>query len=78
MCCRPRASAGHDSKLRAEGVKPVPTSAYPTAAVRAALSVMNTAKLKKDFHIRPPMWEIEVAKVMLRIKDQLQQDIKTP
>lgn len=65
-------------KLRAEGVKPVPTSAYPTAALRPAFSVMNTTKVQKDFHIRPPMWEIEVAKVMLRIKDQLQQEIKTP
>lgn len=69
---------GMTGKLRAEGVKPVPTSAYPTAAVPPAFSVMNTAKLQKDFHIRPPMWEIEVAKVLLRIKDQLQQEIKTP
>lgn len=69
---------GMTGKLRSEGVKPVPTSAYPTAAVRPAFSVMNNAKLQKDFHIRPPMWEIEVAKVLLRIKDQLQQEIKIP
>lgn len=69
---------GMTGKLRAEGVKPVPTSAYPTAAVRPSFSVMNTAKLQKDFHIRPPMWEIEAAKVLLRVRDQLQQEIRIP
>ncbi len=67
---------GMSGNLRAEDIKPVPTSSYPTAAVRPAFSVMNTAKLQKEFYIRPPMWEVEVAKVLVRIKEQLQQEIR--
>lgn len=37
-------------------VKPIPTSEFPTAAVRPMNSVLCTAKIEADFGIRPKRW----------------------
>jgi dTDP-4-dehydrorhamnose reductase len=48
---------------KAKGVKPwssvigIPTSAYPTAAVRPENSVLSNQKLKTDFSTELPSWE---------------------
>lgn len=38
-------------------VLPIATSDYPTPALRPAYSVLDTAKLQREFSIRPPDWQ---------------------
>ena len=42
---------------RAPGVLPIGTADYPTPARRPAYSVLDTARLQRDFGLRPPGWE---------------------
>ena len=42
---------------RAPGVLPIGTADYPTPARRPAYSVLDTARLQRDFDLRPPGWE---------------------
>lgn len=42
-------------------IKPVPTSAYPTAAKRPAYSVMDISAIQKDFLVIAPEWKISLA-----------------
>jgi dTDP-4-dehydrorhamnose reductase len=37
-------------------VLPIATADYPTPARRPAYSVLDTAKLRRDFGIAPPDW----------------------
>lgn len=62
---------GMASTLAPEQICPISTAAYPTPAVRPAWSVLDTTRLQKTFGIRPPMWEVEVAKVLLQLRDQI-------
>ena len=42
---------------RAPSVLPIGTADYPTPARRPAYSVLDTARLQRDFGLRPPDWE---------------------
>ena len=47
---------------------PIPTSEYPTKAVRPAFSVMNKAKIKSTFGIDIPYWRDSLAICIQKIK----------
>jgi dTDP-4-dehydrorhamnose reductase len=61
---------GMGGTLRAENIEPIPSAAYPTAAARPAMSVLNAAKLQKTFGIWSDMWDLEVSKVLLQLRAQ--------
>lgn len=61
---------GMGGKLRPEAIEAIPSAAYPTAAARPAMSVLDTAKLQKTFGIWSHMWELEVPKVLLQLRAQ--------
>ena len=42
---------------RAPSVLPIGTADYPTPARRPAYSVLDTARLQRDFGLRPPGWD---------------------
>ena len=46
------------------GVKPIPTSAYPTPAKRPANSRLATEKLQRQYGIEPPPWRDALAKTL--------------
>jgi dTDP-4-dehydrorhamnose reductase len=50
-------------------VRPIPTSAYPTAAKRPANSRLSTAKLRAALGIELPAWEEGVAAVVAALVD---------
>jgi dTDP-4-dehydrorhamnose reductase len=62
--------AGEAMKLNAkikctpQHIRPIPTSAYPTAAKRPPNSRLNTDKIKKTFMLELPQWQDEVKKVL--------------
>ncbi|WP_444453747.1 dTDP-4-dehydrorhamnose reductase [Rhodobacter capsulatus] len=49
---------------RKVAVTGIPTSAYPTPAVRPLNSRMNCSALERDFGIAPPDWKAGLAKVL--------------
>ncbi len=61
---------GMGGKLRPEAIEPIASTAYPTAAARPTMSVLDTSKLQKTFGIWSPMWELEVPKVLLQLRAQ--------
>lgn len=59
--------AGVALKLPAEGLKPVPTSAYPTPAARPLNSRLSTRKLRDTFGLVPPLWTQGVERMLVEI-----------
>jgi dTDP-4-dehydrorhamnose reductase len=59
---------GMPSVLDVENVESIPSKRYKASAPRPAFSVLSTQKVRHEFQIEPPMWEIEVAKVLLQLK----------
>ncbi len=55
-------------------VKPVKTSAYPTKAKRPAYSVLDTAKIKKDFGLAIPEWKASLTRLINQLKDKESND----
>jgi dTDP-4-dehydrorhamnose reductase len=55
---------GLPMKASAEGVKPVPTSAYPTAARRPLNSRLATGKLRRSFGLSLPPWQSGVERML--------------
>ena len=51
-------------KVRADGIEPVPTSAFPTPAKRPANSRLTTTKLCRTFGFELPEWRIGVERFM--------------
>jgi dTDP-4-dehydrorhamnose reductase len=57
-------SAGQELKVGPDGVLPVPTSAFPTAAVRPHNSRLDTGKLQDTFGLTLPHWQDGVARML--------------
>jgi dTDP-4-dehydrorhamnose reductase len=57
-------AAGVELKASPAAVEPVPTSAFPTPAVRPHNSRLDTAKLQSTFGLRLPPWQEGVARML--------------
>lgn len=49
-------------------VNPIPTSKYPTRAVRPKFSVMDKTKIKETFNLEIPHWRDSLKECLLRMK----------
>jgi dTDP-4-dehydrorhamnose reductase len=54
-------------KLAVKEVAPVPTSAFPTAAVRPLNSRLDTRRLQKTFGLALPHWQVGVSRMLTEI-----------
>ena len=54
-------------EIKAKEVAPVPTSAFPTSAVRPRNSRLNTDKLQHTFGLQMPHWQAGVARMLTEI-----------
>jgi len=54
-------------EIKAKEVMPVPTSAFPTPAVRPQNSRLNTHKLQSTFGLQMPHWQTGVARMLTEI-----------
>ncbi|MDP1740207.1 dTDP-4-dehydrorhamnose reductase [Polaromonas sp.] len=59
--------AGVALKATSSAVDPVPTTAFPTPAVRPRNSRLNTAKLRTHFGLTLPEWQQGVARMLTEI-----------
>ncbi len=57
-------AAGRALKVSSDAVMPVPTTAFPTPAVRPHNSRLNTAKLQKTFGLQLPAWQSGVKRML--------------
>jgi len=55
---------GMPIRVAADAIKPIPTSAYPTAAARPANSRLDTAKIRASFGIELAPWQDGVRAVL--------------
>ena len=55
---------GYPAKTKAGQVRPVPTTAYPTAARRPLNSRLDTSKLRGTFGLHLPPWQVGVARML--------------
>lgn len=55
---------GQPFKVAPDGVRPVPTSAYPTPAARPLNSRLSTAKLCETFSLNLPDWRVGVERML--------------
>lgn len=62
--------AGVPLKVTPEGVNPVPTSAFATAAKRPLNSRLDTAKLQHTFDLILPHWQKGVTRMLTEILDK--------
>jgi dTDP-4-dehydrorhamnose reductase len=60
-------AAGHDIKVGADAVLPVPTSEYPTPAARPLNSRLDTRKLRDTFGLVLPHWQQGVDRMLAEI-----------
>lgn len=61
-------AAGLDYPLLTRTVEPIPTSAYPTAAVRPAWSVLDTGKLEGLLSITIPAWRDSLVNMLKELR----------
>ena len=54
-------------EIKAKEVAPVPTSAFPTPAVRPHNSRLDTRKLQSTFGLQMPHWQKGVARMLAEI-----------
>ena len=54
-------------KMKASEIAPVPTSAFPTPAVRPHNSRLDTGKLQTTFGLKMPHWQAGVARMLAEI-----------
>ena len=54
-------------KIKANEIAPVPTSAFPTPAVRPHNSRLNTGKLQAAFGLQMPHWQAGVVRMLAEI-----------
>lgn len=60
-------AAGRPVKVAADAIRPVPTSAFPTPAVRPGNSRMDTRKLQRSFDVVLPAWQVGVDRMLKEI-----------
>ena len=63
-------SAGIPLKVAPIEIKPVPTSAFPTAAKRPLNSQLDTNKLRSTFNMSLPQWQIGVTRMLTEILEK--------
>lgn len=57
-------------KVAPDAIKPVPTSAFPTPAMRPHNSRMDAAKLQRTFGLKIPSWEIGVERMLSEVLEK--------
>jgi dTDP-4-dehydrorhamnose reductase len=62
--------AGVDVKVAAEAVQAVPTTAFPTPAVRPLNSRLDTSKLKSAFGLTLPHWQVGVTRMLTEVLEK--------
>jgi dTDP-4-dehydrorhamnose reductase len=60
-------SAGQPIRVAADAIVPVPTSAYPTPAMRPRNSRLDTTKLRSTFALALPPWQHGVDRMLAEI-----------
>lgn len=63
--------AGIDLMIAPDGVKPVPSSAFPTPAQRPHNSRMDTAKLQRTFDLHLPDWQTGVERMLSEVLEKI-------
>jgi dTDP-4-dehydrorhamnose reductase len=58
------ATPGFDLRLKPENIVAIPTSGYPTPAVRPASSRLDCSRLESDFGLQMPDWQPYLARMM--------------
>ena len=58
---------GQSIKVAPEGVRPIPTSQYPTLAARPLNSRLSTDKLARVFSLTLPHWQVGVERMLREI-----------
>ncbi|MGB7501708.1 MAG: sugar nucleotide-binding protein, partial [Azonexus sp.] len=58
------AMPGFDLRLTPEAIRAIPSSEYPTAAVRPLNSRLDCARLESDFGLRMPDWQPYLARML--------------
>lgn len=62
--------AGVKLKVLPEAIKPVATSAFPTAAKRPHNSRLDTQKLRRAFELEMPHWEMGVKRMLTEVLEK--------
>lgn len=57
-------AAGQTIKVAPEAITPIPTSAYPTPAMRPLNSRLNGSRLEQAFDLAMPSWEMGVLRLL--------------
>ncbi|MBI5429915.1 MAG: dTDP-4-dehydrorhamnose reductase [Nitrosomonadales bacterium] len=58
---------GVELKVAPDAIQAVPTSAFPTPAIRPHNSRMDTSKLQHTFNLNLPLWQAGVARMLTEI-----------
>ena len=59
--------AGRPTRVAAEAIVPIPTSAYPTPARRPRNSRLDTTRLRATFGLALPAWQVGVDRMLTEI-----------
>ncbi len=62
--------AGIEIKVSPDATQPVPTSAFPTAAMRPINSRLDTSKLQTTFSLNLPHWQSGVTRMLTEILEK--------
>ncbi len=57
-------------KVAPDAIKPVPTSAFPTPAMRPHNSRMDTSKLQRTFDLHLPDWQVGVERMLSEVLEK--------
>ena len=62
--------AGIPLKVAPDAIQPVPSSAFPTPAMRPLNSRLDTAKLRNAFGLTLPVWQTGVTRMLAEVLDK--------
>lgn len=57
-------------QLKASDIQPIPSSAYPTPAIRPSNSRLDTSKLQNQFGLVLPPWEAGVGHILVQMMEK--------